>query len=100
MTREQMQDQLNKSFGHKDDRVVWFRGLCEKYPENEWNNKCLEGIFSALLDLAQYSAELDTEEYDDEDAIQSALMYDYADHCLECEEMGISPADFGDYINL
>lgn len=52
MTREQMQDRLIKSFGHEDDRVIWFCGLCETYVENEWNNKCLEGLFSALLDLA------------------------------------------------
>lgn len=58
MTREQMQDRLIKSFGHEDTRVIWFAELCEQYPESDWNNKCLEGIFSALIDLAQYSAEL------------------------------------------
>lgn len=59
MSREQMQDRLIKSFGHEDDRVVWFCEMCEMYPENEWNNKCLEGLFSALLDLAQFLAELE-----------------------------------------
>ena len=58
MTREEMIDRLVKSFGHEDSRVVWFCGLCEEFEENEWNNKCLEGLFGSLLDLAQYSAEL------------------------------------------
>ena len=58
MTRKQMIDRLIASFGFEDSRVIWFCSLCEEYAENEWNNKCLEGLFGALLDLAQYAAEL------------------------------------------
>ena len=58
MDRKTMIDRLIKSFGLEDSRVIWFCGLCEKYDDTEWNNKCLEGIFGGLLDLAQYEAEL------------------------------------------
>ena len=58
MSREQMIDRLIESFGFEDSRVIWFINLCELYVDNEWNNKCLEGIFGSLLDLAQYESEL------------------------------------------
>ena len=58
MTREQMIDRLIESFGFEDNRVIWFINLCELYVDNEWNNKCLEGIFGGLFDLAQYESEL------------------------------------------
>lgn len=58
MSREQMIDRLIESFGFEDSRVIWFVNLCELYVDNEWNNKCLEGIFGSLLDLAQYESEL------------------------------------------
>lgn len=58
MNREQMMDRLIESFGFEDNRVIWFGNLCELYEDNEWNNKCLEGIFGSLLDLAQYESEL------------------------------------------
>lgn len=59
MTREQMQDRLVKSLGMEDSRVIWFFNLCEEYEDNEWNNKCLEGVFGAILDLVQYVAEME-----------------------------------------
>ena len=58
MDREQMMNRLIESFGFEDSRVIWFCNLCELYVNNEWNNKCLESIFGALLDLAQYQSEL------------------------------------------
>ena len=58
MNREQMMDALIVAFGFEDSRTIEFCGLCEQYENNEWNNKCLEGIFGSLLDLAQYRSEL------------------------------------------
>ena len=49
MTREKMIDRLVKKFGHEDNRVIWFCGLCEEYEENEWNNRGLEGLCISLL---------------------------------------------------
>lgn len=59
MDREQMMNALIATFGFEDSRVIWFCNLCELYVDNEWNNKCLEGIFGSLLDLAQYASELE-----------------------------------------
>ena len=59
MSRKNMMAQIIKSFGFEDERTIWFIELCEEYPDTEHNNKCLEGIFGALINLEQYRAELE-----------------------------------------
>ena len=59
MTRKEMQDRLVKSLGMEDEMVIEFFKLCEQYPESDWNNKCLFGIFEAMLNLVQFRAELE-----------------------------------------
>ena len=59
MTRKEMQDKLIRVFGMEDSRVVWFFQLCEDYDDNEWNNKCLEGMVMALLDIARIQSEME-----------------------------------------
>ena len=54
-----MQDKLIRVFGMEDSRVVWFFQLCEDYDDNEWNNKCLEGMVMALLDIARIQSEME-----------------------------------------
>ena len=51
MDREQMMNALIVAFGFEDSRTIEFCNLCELYEDNEWNNKCLEGIFESLLNL-------------------------------------------------
>ena len=52
MTREQMIDVLIVTFGFEDSRTVEFSKLCERYEDNEYNNKFLKGVFNSLLDLS------------------------------------------------
>jgi hypothetical protein len=57
--REEMQNTIIRALGMEHPATVWFCGLCEEYADNEWNNKCLYGLMSALLDLVQFASELE-----------------------------------------
>lgn len=59
MTREEMQNVIGNAYGMEHTATIWFFELCEEYESSEWNDKCLFGIFSSLLDLRQYSAEME-----------------------------------------
>lgn len=57
MTREEMMNYLVSREGLEAEATVWFFELCEEYP-NATDEK-LYGVFTALLDLIQYVAELE-----------------------------------------
>ena len=59
MNREEMQNRLIKALGFEHPAVVEFYRLCDEYDDNAWNNRCLFGMFEAILDLVQYASELE-----------------------------------------
>lgn len=59
MTREDAKNAIARALGLEDSRTIWFFQLCEDYEPTEHNDKCLIGIFEALMDLVQYEAELE-----------------------------------------
>lgn len=59
MNREEMKNRLIRALSLEHPAVVEFFRLCEEYEDNAWNNRCLFGMFEALLDLVQYASELE-----------------------------------------
>ena len=57
--REEMQNTIVKALGFEHQGTIWFFDLCEQYEDNPQNNEKLFDIMSALIDLVQYSSELE-----------------------------------------
>ena len=57
--REEMKNTIVRALGLEHQGTVWFFQMCEDYEDNEWNNMCLYGLMTALLDLVQYANELE-----------------------------------------
>jgi transcription initiation factor IIE alpha subunit len=49
MTREKMMDNLIKKLGMEHKYVIYFCKICEEYPENEWNNAMIYGIYRGAM---------------------------------------------------
>lgn len=48
-TRMRMQDKVIRKFGFENEFTLWFCDMCGKFEENDWNNKCIEIAFKALM---------------------------------------------------
>lgn len=59
MIREKMQNELIKTFGHEHKVVIWFCGLCEQYPENDWNDTLLGCIYVNIIEIDTFVNQLE-----------------------------------------
>jgi hypothetical protein len=49
MTREEMMNNAIRKYGFEHPWVIQFCKHCEDWEQNEWNDKCLESLYLAMI---------------------------------------------------